>query len=366
MKNAFGIFPKKCVPMLLLLLFLTAFTISVSAQEISPAIYVETETPDENGLFDVTVSFENVDFLAYQIALKYNTSAAIAVCEDGSPAVDFADFALRTHLSGLSNIGETLDTETGLFAFTQYCMPGTSEDKMIHIKDKTEMYRFSFKKISDEDMGLDIASIYNGEVYSKLFPDGAAVTHAQKQRYTCKIVIKNADNVKELETAYYMYSELYPENFTKEQRLAGTVYIVKDDYAAAVDGALKAIDSENKNVVPYVKDGVQYFPLRFICESLGLNVDWDAEQFLVTVTDVNGEVNSLYVNTEDRAEIVYGRTMVSAELLCKLSGVRIYEYYGNAYVVYNAIPEWNPDRQAEKDALSAMQYVLMPLFRMFI
>lgn len=367
MKRQGGFFVTPLLPWIVILLAAMLLCVPVWAEEATvPTVYVEAGEPDGNGIFDVSVSMENVDFLIYQIALKYNTDVVVPVDKDGNAAESFADFAARSSVRNVSAIGENFEKEKGVFLFTQYCMPGTSEDKMTHIKDKTTLYRFSFKRIADGDMGFDIASIYNGDVYSEFFPDGAQVIKADDERCVCRIEISYGGKVKEAESVYYSYSELYPKNFTKEQRLVGTVYVVNKDYAAAVEGVLAAIDSGNKSVVPYKKDGVQYYPLRFICESLGLSVNWDDAEKKVTVTGKNGTVKELFVEKEAQAEIVHSRTMVSGELLCELTGARIYEYPNGGSVIYDAIPEWTPERDAEKEALGAMQYVFMPFFRIFI
>ena len=125
------------------------------------------------------------------------------------------------------------------------------------------------------------------------------------------------------------------------------------------------MDSANKSVVPYEKDEVRYLPLRFICESLGYLVGWNEFTECVTITDPEGFVKELDTKTEERCEIVHDRTMVTAELLTELVEARIFTTDSET-VVYTGIPEWTPDRTAEKEALDAMRYVMLPFFRMFI
>ena len=36
------------------------------------------------------------------------------------------------------------------------------------------------------------------------------------------------------------------------------------------------------------------------------------------------------------------------------------------FVFYDSIVEWDSEREAEKEAVAAMEYVMMPFFRMFI
>ena len=360
------------VSALVLLTLIFALQFNICAEETGkPLITIEAEAPDENGIFDLVVSMENAHFIVYELGIKYDKTAVMPVCEDGTAAESFEEFALENTLKGVSYIGCELDNENGMFLFTGYVNPGSTgenlKNKMIYLDEKTELYRFSFKVLEDKDFGFDIASIYNGDVYSEFFKDGAIILSSldDEKRYVADIVVKYGEKTAETETPYYQYSELYPNNFTKEQRLAGTVYVVNGDYAAAVDGVLFAVDSANKSVVPYEKDEKRYLPLRFICESLGYLVGWNEFTECVTVTDPEGFVKELDTKTEERCEIVHDRTMVTAELLTELVEARIFTTDSET-VVYTGIPEWTPDRTAEKEALDAMRYVMLPFFRMFI
>lgn len=159
------------------------------------------------------------------------------------------------------------------------------------------------------------------------------------------------------------------EECTKHQRLEQTVYLVNDDYASAVDGVLVTIDNDNKNVVPYVKDSVQYFPLRFVCESFGYTVSWNDETRSVCIKSPDGVLSAINVDDaalEGKVEITHSRTMVSAEVLLEAIDCDFYSFGDGTHVIYASGIEWVPDRQAEKEALSAMQYVMMLFFRMFI
>ena len=350
-----------------------ALQLNIFAEETDkPLIYIEAEAPDENGVFDLVVSMEKAHFIVYELGIKYDKTAVMPVREDGTEAVAFDEFALKKNLKGVSYIGCELDTEKGMFLFTGYVNPGSTgenlRDKMIYIDEKTELYRFTFKVLENKDYGFDIASIYNGDVYSEFFKDGAVILSSldNEKRYVADIIIKYGEKADSAETPYYLYSELYPKNFTKEQRLEGTVYVVNGDYAAAVNGVLFAIDPANKSVVPYEKDGVQYLPLRFICESLGFTVGWEEATECVTITSKDGKSIVLDTKTSDGTEVVLDRTMVAPELLEKLTGARVYATDSGEYIVYTGIPEWTPEREAEKEALNAMRYVMLPFFRMFI
>ena len=370
---------------LLLAVGLACGVCAAGSEPKDPLILVEVASPDENGYFDVTVSAENLEFLVSEIALRYDTKTVCPVDADGEPAKAFSDFAKAASFDGVSRIGEKADTEKGYFLFTLFAAPGTKSDyvwdTMVHFGEKTELYRFRFKKIADGESGFAVASAYDGGVYDPFFPDGAVITSAKEKRPVSDLAIRvlSADgstvSEKTQKTVYYYYSELYPKNFTKEQRLAGTVYLVKNDYAAAVDGALTAVDPANRAVRPIEKDGKMLYPLRFVCESLKCSVAWEESTGTASVTRPDGTVQTVRVSgntaesdamtADDTLCVENDRILASEALLAKLSGSRTFDA-GTGTVFYTGIPEWTPERDAEKGALEAMQYVLMPFFRMFL
>ena len=379
-RDAMRHFAKALFAALALVLIVSSFQLSFADEVGSkPTIYIEASEPDENGYFDVDVSLENATFLVYEIALRYNASACVPVNpETGEPTDAFADFGYHQSYDGVNYIGEKLDTENGYFLFTSFVMPETEgdiiKDSMAVSVEKTTFCTFSFKKISDEDIGLAVASIYDGGVYDEVFPDGAFIASRDTERYVADVKISYGETEKTSETVYYSYSELHPTKYTKELRLQNTVYVTVGDYAAAVDGKLAAIDADNHSVMPYEKDGDVYLPLRFICESLGAEVGWDEETGMVSAR--SGERVSLLdtasgvLKTDGdakavKAEIVYDRTFVTGDVINGILGTKIFEE-GSEIIVYDSIVEWDESRQAEKDALEAMRYVMMPLFRMFI
>ena len=117
------------------------------------------------------------------------------------------------------------------------------------------------------------------------------------------------------------------------------------------------------------------YPLRFVCESLKCTVAWDENAATASVTRADGTVTTVRVS----GETALSDTMTADDVLCvendrilaseafraAISGSRTYNA-GTGTVFYTGIPEWTPDRDAEKGALEAMQYVLMPFFRMFL
>jgi hypothetical protein len=65
---------------------------------------------------------------------------------------------------------------------------------------------------------------------------------------------------------------------------SNTIQLVIGQNSASVNGVATPIDSTNPAVTPVIIAGRTMLPLRFIAESLGCQVNWNAAQQLVTVT----------------------------------------------------------------------------------
>ena len=65
---------------------------------------------------------------------------------------------------------------------------------------------------------------------------------------------------------------------------SNTIQLVIGQSSATVNGVSTPIDSTNPAVTSVIVDGRTMLPLRFIAESLGCQVNWNAAQQLVTVT----------------------------------------------------------------------------------
>jgi hypothetical protein len=63
-----------------------------------------------------------------------------------------------------------------------------------------------------------------------------------------------------------------------------TIYLWIDNPKAKVNGEAKWIDEGNHNVKPIIKNGRTMLPLRFVAESLGCSVEWDAATRTITIT----------------------------------------------------------------------------------
>ena len=57
-----------------------------------------------------------------------------------------------------------------------------------------------------------------------------------------------------------------------------------DNPKAKVNGTETWIDSDNHNVKPIIQNSRTLLPLRFVAESLGCSVDWNAATNTITIT----------------------------------------------------------------------------------
>ena len=346
----------------------------------TPKLYAEATPVADNGVFELNISLENVNFVAYGIAFKFDMEAVAPCTADGEAISSFGEFSSLKRYENFNFIGEKADFEKGYFTYTSFITPGASEgicsDGEAAITEKTLVATFRFKKISDKSPSFDIASIYNGGVYDEMFPDGAAFT-AKSGTVQVQISISAGGETKETQSVKNLYAQTNPANYTKEARLENTLYLVDGDYAAAYEGALKLIDTD-KNVMPYTDGETRFLPLRFVCETFGAQVGWNDEARTAEVVSASGKKTSIKVDektanvggNEISADIrlEHSRTMVPEELIKEILEINSYKNENNPKecILYGGIVTWQPEREAETEALQAMKYVMMPLFRNFI
>lgn len=167
------------------------------------------------------------------------------------------------------------------------------------------------------------------------------------------------------------------EGFTKEERLINTIYLQDLNYAAAVNGVLAVIDPENKAIMPYMNGEKLYVPIRFVFESVGLEVSWNQPEKCVSVF-LDGIEYRLYTKTstfalggfekvlDNECVIKNGTTYVALEdvtniITCK---THFYPEYKSAVIAFSN-EDWIPEREAEQQAFSAMEFAISPFFKMF-
>lgn len=337
---------------------------------------------DSNGVFTMKISFENVRFMTYQFAVRYDTEAVEAYsAESKTAAKEFSDFAKRIKHSGLNSIGELLDAENGFFDFTGFVLANASTDETSGftmdgaqaVTDKDfVLYEMTFRKKSDKDPGFEIAFADGNGVHYDMFPEGAAIFGGPDKPYTAKAVFTYDNKEKTTEFDSVKYSSGAAP--TKSQRLKNTLYMQSENYACAADGALRVIDASDKTFVPELKDGALCVPLRFVCEYFGLKTEWDAGRRCAVVSGENGKFE-IY---PDSGKVMSGtqqldsakpyinkdRVFVDFSTAAKIADVNTYAENAGE-VVFAKGEEWKPERYAEKQALNNMKFVISPLIKIF-
>ena len=165
-------------------------------------------------------------------------------------------------------------------------------------------------------------------------------------------------------------------SLTKDERLKNTLYFQHMNYTAAKDGVMTVIDVEDKSFTPVLRNGVFYIPLRFTAESFGITVGWEDEtkSVLFTVPDktvrLSTKDNLLSVgestqNLENECFIENGHTFIAIGDIGKLIKCSVHFYSGQSSAVIAVGEEWDFKRDAEKQALSAMEFAVSPFFKMF-
>ena len=167
------------------------------------------------------------------------------------------------------------------------------------------------------------------------------------------------------------------QEMTKQERLERTVYLQNLNYAAACDGVLTVINPNDKTVTPKYIESEFYIPLRFVLENYGVVVSWEHETKTVVMKagekeyrlSTKDSVMSYGENTkqlENACVITNGTTYVAFDEISQIIGCKTYYFESYKSGVIAIGEDWNEERQAEKDALRAMEFAISPFFKMFI
>ena len=134
-----------------------------------------------------------------------------------------------------------------------------------------------------------------------------------------------------------------------------------------VNNQEKQIDSSNKKVAPYLKNGHIYVPVRFIVEALGGSIEWDAKTKTSLIKDKNGSILNIAANSDvikitgknnkesqikmgAKAELYEGRLYASAAAISEAFGKSVFYERGLIIIAEN---KNLPDRKKDKDTIDA-------------
>lgn len=337
--------------------------------------------PDENGVFKLDVSFEKMEFLTYQFAVRYNKSAVEPIdSETGKTAQSFDEFSEFAKPDGLYTVGEYLSTQDGFFDFSGYVFPNDKKSGLVQENGNAKtgenflIYTLYFNKLSDEDYGFEFAMADGNGVYYNVFPQGASVYCIDGLREANAVFTYGGktENV-QFDSVKYAPKPV----MTKARRLKNTIYLQSGNYASSCDGVLAVIDADNKEVKPEYQDGKLYVPLRFVCSYFGFEIGWDEQTKTVSVTKED-KTTALEIGNKAYSEggiakelsqspkIVNERTMICTDDLSTLFGLNVYfPDDEKSAVITTSDEEWQNDRDAEKQALEAMKFVVSPFVKIF-
>ena len=375
---------------MIIVLALSVTAVASAADDTGGArVVFKAGEPDASGHFQVTMTIYNAKFNTFQFVMRYDKATVVPVNSKGEVTSSFSAFASKAgDADWLATVGTSIDGEKGLIDFTGYVSAGTSvnTDGLAEVsgyanvgKSGVHVFNFHFKKVGDKNIVIEIAKQDSTKPYSRFLPAGGALLDAGDHiQATVTFDLPASVGKSHSETS----SPLPPaETMTKAERLKGTIALQIGNYGATAEGALIHIDSDNKAVVPYIDDnGRTMVPVRFIAEKLGASVAWDPVLRKVTITHegkviimnigstqyfVNGEKKAM--DTAPAIKAGWNRTMVPIRFVAEALGMSVgWDPTNKLVLIAPADKPWQPDKQAEKDAVSDILLVISPVFRDFI
>ncbi len=338
--------------------------------------------PDEDGCFTIEMTMDDLSFVGYQFALRYNSAAAVPVDSSGRETSSFDSFA-QMGVNNISTIGTGVNSETGFFEFSGFIMPGTSasniKDGAMTMNGET-VYTFYFKQVSDEPLDLEIAAASETEPYQKALPTGAALLDMEGDVPSAVTFDLTALSQEKVDVEMPSIDDEKPTGSVVEKpaqtpvgadgiakRLSGAVILQLGNYGAVVNGAVVRIDPDSTAVQPYAHDNRTFVPVRFLSERMGAIVGWDQATKTVTVTRAGRTVqmvlgqNTYWVDGVQKtmdapAEVVSQRTMVPIRFVSEALGLSVaWDQTNKLVVVTEANAPWIVGENVE---ISATERVL--------
>ncbi len=266
---------------------------------------------DENGIFTATLSIHNVAFISYQFGIGFDKNVVNLVDEKGTPSDSFIkvaeskDIIAEEKAYTLSHLERKVSNADGEMHVAAYFLDPTAEAKLVPVVEGgAELYEFRFKKIAEGDFGfalLDWDHANHGK-YALLNNGKESLDFSFQFIYPESEAEKNTSDYyervdEEPETDYSDGNEMTEAERLREERKAGTIVLQINNYAVSVNGVLKWVDKDNKNVVPYIENDRTMVPLRFISETMGAKVTWIPETRTIDIVLDETEISMQIDNT---------------------------------------------------------------------
>lgn len=297
--------------LVLLQLFLCG---SVCAEDSAAKAELFISKPDENGEITVSLRIYNAVFQGVQAAVAFNpeqveiTEDTVSNMEIGEP-VQTEDG--RTHAGSiLTPVQRRLDIEKKYFSVAAIVNLGqplpnrlVNENREI-TADENGVLIFQIKCKKKTSGAADIR--FAAADFDETNPEGLILSIAGRALpVQAEVVQEETGKTETLQISGKTPVKEKSESELRKERIQDTVILQIDNYAAAVNGVLAWVDSENKSVMPYIKGGRTMVPLRFIAESLGAEVAWNEENQEIQIVKENQVIN-LYVGKD--TYLVNGQT----------------------------------------------------------
>lgn len=346
---------KKALSVCLAAMLVSAPCMMVSAEETADAVATTGEVksdaavkltvgePDDNGIFTAKLSIHNANFLGMQFGFNYNKDVVVAVDENGEPtdqlrkATTFYPFEKDGLCAEFIVVNSKLSNENGLLQVASITLE--SKGKELVADDAGFLaYEFRFKKIAEGDAEFALADYPYANYEKEALLSGAK----GGVPFRFEFVYEGAENTDggydfgaDRGVADEVVSPEETIEASQKARLKDTVMLQIDSYVVSVEGVIKWVDKDNKNVVPYIENDRTMVPLRFISESFGADVKWIPESATIEIAlgdtkivmnpgkmeyQLNGEVKTM-----DTAPVIReDRTMVPLRFVSEALGKAVY------------------------------------------
>lgn len=329
---------------------------------------------DSDGRFSIVMTISNAKFNAFQFVLRYDKDVVSPVDGNGNITKDFSAFAKKsTEMDWLSTIATNIDPQKGVIDFTGFVKPGSgcSTDNLEIIPGYVNIgtsglriFTFAFKRISENDVDIEIAALDEKKPYSLFLPEGAALIDAGA-RLPLNIEFVFPKSLGSGGSISFLRTDV-EKAVTKEDRINSVIALHIGSNVAISKGVSEFIDPDNKAIHPYIDSRNRTMvPLRFIAEKLGALVEWDDIEKRITITSHDNTIimvinSKLYLLNNDEYQMDtspyirkgWNRTMVPLRFVAEALGKHIEWDAENKLVIIAPLDDpWNAKGKEEREAI---------------
>lgn len=355
---------KKLAIILVICLIMT--TVSVFAVS-GPKVSLEVSEADSFGNITAYLKVHNTTFQGIEAVISYNPE--YVMLNEDSVKQNFGQNAtssqkLMTLVEGICDTEKGLITVAGITNINQP-VPNelVSEDYKISAgSEGVTVATITFSKIKDGNNGIKFAVTddFDGVILAE---------NGKTLSFTAEI--KNNDEVITYKVSGNDKSELEK----RQERLKDTIIFQIGNYAVSKEGTLCHIDTTNKKVYPFIQKDRTFVPLRFIAESLGLEVLWDEQTETVTLKKEENELiftinKSTYIKNGEELTLDSPPILQESRTFVPLRAVSegfnkdvCWIEESNSVVISPKDNPWDVDNSIEQDLMNDTMIILSPFIR---